>query len=247
MTEPILTLQLPTAEATQAAAARLGGVLRAGDLVLLSGELGAGKTTFTQGLGAGLGVRGGIISPTFVLSRVHPNLGSGPDLVHVDAYRLGSADELEDLDLEESMERSVTVVEWGEGRAEGLSESRLEVRLVRPVGDGSVHDGVVAPDGGASASAGVRAGAEEFGAVAGGGAVGGDAGGDIDVAGADGGGDDAAGDAAGDDAAGDGSPILAPWEQDETEDAVPRILVVNAVGPRWDARAREELVAALRG
>lgn len=248
MTEPLLTLQLPTAEATQAAAARLGGVLRAGDLVLLSGELGAGKTTFTQGLGAGLGVRGGIISPTFVLSRVHPNLGSGPDLVHVDAYRLGSADELEDLDLEESMERSVTVVEWGEGRAEGLSESRLEVRLVRPVGDGSVHDAVGSSDGAGSASAVAGAGVEEFGAVAGGGAAGVDAAG-AGGAGEDGGGDDAAaGDAAGDDAAaGDGSPTLAPWEQDETEDAVPRILVVNAVGPRWDARAREELVAALRG
>ena len=119
---------------TQALAARLGAVLRRGDLLLLTGELGAGKTTFTQGLGEGLGVRPGIISPTFVLVREHPSLGNGPDLVHVDAYRLGSEGEIDDIDLEATMDRAVTVVEWGHGLVEHLSDSRLEVTLIRAVG-----------------------------------------------------------------------------------------------------------------
>ena len=87
----------------------------AGDLVILSGDLGAGKTTLTQGIGAGLGVRGEITSPTFVIARVHPSLVGGPPLVHVDAYRLGGIDELDDLDLDTSLDDAVTVVEWGEG------------------------------------------------------------------------------------------------------------------------------------
>lgn len=134
MEEQRLSLELPTAAATQEAARRIGALLESGDLLVLVGELGAGKTTFTQGLGVGLGVRGGIISPTFVLARRHPSLNGGPDLVHVDAYRLGSAGELEDLDLVETMDRAVTVVEWGRGRAEGLSDSRLDLELIRPIG-----------------------------------------------------------------------------------------------------------------
>jgi tRNA threonylcarbamoyladenosine biosynthesis protein TsaE len=114
---------------------RLAAVLRAGDLVLLSGELGAGKTTLTQGIGAGLGVRGAVTSPTFVIARLHPPLDEGPALVHVDAYRLGSLAELDDLDLDTSLDESVTVVEWGEGRAEALSTDRLEVVLHRPRAD----------------------------------------------------------------------------------------------------------------
>ena len=102
---------------------RLAGLLRAGDLVVLSGPLGAGKTTLTQGLGDGLKVRGPITSPTFVIARVHPSLAGGPPLVHADAYRLGGLDELDDLDLDR--QGAVTVVEWGEGLAEGLSEDRL--------------------------------------------------------------------------------------------------------------------------
>lgn len=132
---------LDGAEATQAWAAELGTELRAGDVLILTGELGAGKTTFTQGLGAGLGVREGIISPTFVLSRIHPALASGPDLVHVDAYRLGSAGELLDLDLDATVDRSVTVVEWGRGMAEALAgfpddpdASWLELELIRAEG-----------------------------------------------------------------------------------------------------------------
>jgi tRNA threonylcarbamoyladenosine biosynthesis protein TsaE len=114
---------------------RLAGLLRAGDLITLSGPLGAGKTTLTQGIGAGLGVRGPITSPTFVIARVHPPLAGGPGtpLVHVDAYRLGSALELDDLDLDASTGTSVTVVEWGEGLAEGLADDRLEI-TIEPVG-----------------------------------------------------------------------------------------------------------------
>ncbi|MBB1260025.1 tRNA (adenosine(37)-N6)-threonylcarbamoyltransferase complex ATPase subunit type 1 TsaE [Streptomyces alkaliterrae] len=113
----------------------VAAVLRAGDLVLLSGELGAGKTTFTRGVGEGLGVRGAVTSPTFVIARVHPSLTGGPALVHVDAYRLGGGlDEMEDLDLDVSLTDSVVAVEWGEGRVEELSEDRLHVRIERAVG-----------------------------------------------------------------------------------------------------------------
>ena len=119
-------------EELQSAAAGLGSRLSAGDLLILTGELGAGKTTFTQGLGRGLGVREGIISPTFVLVRNHPSLSGGPALVHVDAYRLGSDAEIDDLDLESTLDDSVTVVEWGAGRVEHLADSRLHITLVRP-------------------------------------------------------------------------------------------------------------------
>lgn len=115
---------------------RLAKLLRAGDLVLLNGELGAGKTTLTRGLGEGLGVRGAVTSPTFVIARVHPSLGGGPPLVHVDAYRLGGGlEEMEDLDLDVSLPESVVVVEWGEGKVEELTEDRLHVAIHRAVGD----------------------------------------------------------------------------------------------------------------
>ncbi|MEW2133415.1 tRNA (adenosine(37)-N6)-threonylcarbamoyltransferase complex ATPase subunit type 1 TsaE [Streptomyces sp. NPDC005435] len=115
---------------------RLAGLLRAGDLVMLSGELGAGKTTLTRGLGEGLGVRGAVTSPTFVIARVHPSLVDGPPLVHVDAYRLsGGLDEMEDLDLDVSLPESVIVVEWGEGKVEELTDDRLEVLIDRATGD----------------------------------------------------------------------------------------------------------------
>jgi tRNA threonylcarbamoyladenosine biosynthesis protein TsaE len=132
-----LTLTLPDADATRDLGRRLAAVLRAGDLVLLSGDLGAGKTTLTQGIGAGLGVRGQVASPTFIIARVHPALGDGPDLVHVDAYRLGSLDEVDALDLDTSLEDSVTVVEWGTGKVETLSADRLEIDVRRPRGAGS--------------------------------------------------------------------------------------------------------------
>ncbi|MEV0120954.1 tRNA (adenosine(37)-N6)-threonylcarbamoyltransferase complex ATPase subunit type 1 TsaE [Streptomyces sp. NPDC050703] len=115
---------------------RLAKILRPGDLVMLTGELGAGKTTLTRGLGEGLGVRGAVTSPTFVIARVHPPLGAGPALVHVDAYRLGGGlDEMEDLDLDVSLTDSVIVVEWGDGKVEELSDDRLHVVIDRAVGD----------------------------------------------------------------------------------------------------------------
>ncbi|MEU4890806.1 tRNA (adenosine(37)-N6)-threonylcarbamoyltransferase complex ATPase subunit type 1 TsaE [Streptomyces sp. NPDC044780] len=125
---------------------RLAKLLRPGDLVLLTGELGAGKTTLTRGMGEGLGVRGAVTSPTFVIARVHPSLGDGPPLVHVDAYRLsGGLDEMEDLDLDVSLPDSVVAVEWGEGKVEGLSEDRLHVVIQRTVGsDPAVTDTMAA-------------------------------------------------------------------------------------------------------
>ncbi|GAA2970974.1 MULTISPECIES: tRNA (adenosine(37)-N6)-threonylcarbamoyltransferase complex ATPase subunit type 1 TsaE [Streptomyces] len=115
---------------------RIAAVLAPGDLVMLTGELGAGKTTLTRGLGEGLGVRGAVTSPTFVIARVHPPRGTGPALVHVDAYRLGGGlDEMEDLDLDVSLPESVVVVEWGDGKVEELAEDRLHVVIDRAVGD----------------------------------------------------------------------------------------------------------------
>ncbi|MDQ3616453.1 MAG: tRNA (adenosine(37)-N6)-threonylcarbamoyltransferase complex ATPase subunit type 1 TsaE [Actinomycetota bacterium] len=135
-----------SAEAARALGRRLAAVLRAGDLLILGGDLGAGKTTFTQGLGAGLDVRGDVTSPTFVIARVHPSAGRGPALVHVDAYRLGGIAELDDLDLDTSLEDAVTVVEWGEGLAEGLAETRLEVDIARARGMGPGVDPGADPD-----------------------------------------------------------------------------------------------------
>jgi tRNA threonylcarbamoyladenosine biosynthesis protein TsaE len=123
---------VPTAAAMRDMGRRLASLLRAGDLVVLSGPLGAGKTTLAQGIGTGLGVRGAVTSPTFVIARVHPSLDAGPALVHADAYRLGGRLEVDDLDLDASLEDSVTLVEWGEGLVEGLSSDRLEIEIARP-------------------------------------------------------------------------------------------------------------------
>ena len=137
------TFPAPDADAMRDLGRMVAERVHAGDVVVLSGELGAGKTTFTQGLGAGLGVRGDITSPTFVIARVHPSLGDGPALVHADAYRLGGIDELDDLDLDASLDEAVTVVEWGTGVAEGLADSRLEVRIARSTE--AVPDGELDP------------------------------------------------------------------------------------------------------
>ena len=123
------SVEVPTAADMRDLGERLAGLLRAGDLVVLSGSLGAGKTTLTQGIGAGLGVRGPVTSPTFVIARQHPSLRGGPGLVHADAYRLGSRAEVDDLDLDTDVATSVTVVEWGEGLVEDLAPSFLQVAI----------------------------------------------------------------------------------------------------------------------
>jgi len=130
----VVEVLLPDAEATAALGAHLAGVLRAGDLVILTGELGAGKTTLTQGLGTALGVRGRVSSPTFIIAREHAATGTGPGLIHVDAYRLTSLAEVDSLDLDSSMDEAVTVVEWGADLVEQLAQDRLEITLERPRG-----------------------------------------------------------------------------------------------------------------
>lgn len=133
----VLTADLPVAvdvpdtDAMHRLGHRLARVLLPGDLVIAAGDLGAGKTTLTQGIGGGLGVDGPIISPTFVISRVHRSRTGGPALVHVDAYRLGDLAEVDDLDLDESAAEAITVVEWGTGLAEGLADHRLEIDIRR--------------------------------------------------------------------------------------------------------------------
>jgi tRNA threonylcarbamoyladenosine biosynthesis protein TsaE len=171
---PRISLTVSTAARMRELGRRLASVLRAGDLVILSGGLGTGKTTLTKGIGDGLGVRGPITSPTFVIARVHPPVAGahaagasgggvsgggvsgggsaglwltgwrpGPALVHVDAYRLGSALELDDLDLDTDVASAVTVVEWGEGLAEGLSADRLEITITLvAAGDAGMADAV---------------------------------------------------------------------------------------------------------
>ena len=124
------TTRIATDAAMRDLGRQLAALLRAGDLVILTGPLGAGKTTLVQGIGAGLGVRGPVTSPTFVIARVHPVVsGSGPALVHADAYRLGSIIEVDDLDLDTDAAAAVTVVEWGAGLAEGLAQDRLEISI----------------------------------------------------------------------------------------------------------------------
>lgn len=145
MTDPI-RVRTDDAEGSRAVARALAAHLRAGDLLVLDGPLGAGKTTFTQGLGEALGVRGAVASPTFVISRVHPSLGAGPALVHVDAYRLASGFDIDDLDLEADLDGAVTVIEWGRDRVEHLADSHLLIELGRSmVLDG---DGDLGPDAG---------------------------------------------------------------------------------------------------
>ncbi len=130
-----LEVVMPDADATEAFGRDLAGLIRRGDVVILTGQLGAGKTTLTRGIGAGLGVRGDVTSPTFVISRLHPSLSGRPALLHVDAYRLGDGAELDDLDLDAFADDAVTVVEWGEGVAEALSEHRLRVNVGRSHGE----------------------------------------------------------------------------------------------------------------
>jgi tRNA threonylcarbamoyladenosine biosynthesis protein TsaE len=142
-----LEIAVPTAAAMQGLGRQLAALLRPGDLVVLAGGLGAGKTTLVRGIGAGLGVRGPVTSPTFVIARIHPSLAGGPSLVHADAYRLGSPAEVDDLDLDADLDTSVTVVEWGGGLVEGLAAARLDITITPlPTGPGPGADGGTGED-----------------------------------------------------------------------------------------------------
>ncbi|HEY3925437.1 MAG TPA: tRNA (adenosine(37)-N6)-threonylcarbamoyltransferase complex ATPase subunit type 1 TsaE [Acidothermaceae bacterium] len=132
-----MIVEIPTAQDMRDLGTRLARILKPGDLVVLDGPLGAGKTTLAQGIGAGLGVRGDVTSPTFVIARVHPSLAGGPPLVHADAYRVDGPLEIDDLDLDASMPDSVTIVEWGKGLVEGLAADRLDIEISRTVGSES--------------------------------------------------------------------------------------------------------------
>lgn len=124
-------MRIPTAEDMHALGVQLGRLLGAGDLVLLDGPLGAGKTTLTRGIGEGLGVRGPITSPTFVIARHHPSLTDGPGLVHVDAYRVQTWNELEDLGIAFDLDRNVVVAEWAARRLDGIADACLTVHIAR--------------------------------------------------------------------------------------------------------------------
>ena len=137
MTQPIASYEVSTRDAdqTRAFGEDLGRILAAGDLLMLSGGLGAGKTTLTQGIGVGMGVRGRVASPTFIVARVHPSLSGGPDITDLN--------DLETLDLDSSLDEAVTVVEWGEGKTEAMSDERLSIEVRRASGGEAAHDGDV--------------------------------------------------------------------------------------------------------
>ena len=143
MTQPIASYEVSTRDAdqTRAFGEDLGRILAAGDLLMLSGGLGAGKTTLTQGIGVGMGVRGRVASPTFIVARAHPSLSGGPDLIHADAYRITDLNDLETLDLDSSLDEAVTVVEWGEGKTEAMSDERLSIEVRRASGGQADTDG----------------------------------------------------------------------------------------------------------
>jgi tRNA threonylcarbamoyladenosine biosynthesis protein TsaE len=127
----LFSLSVTDADAMEDLGRRIGSACRAGDLVILDGPLGAGKTTLARGIGDALRVRGPITSPTFVISRIHPSLDGGASMIHVDAYRLADAAEIDDLDLDSAMPDAVTVVEWGAGRVEGLASDPLILHFTR--------------------------------------------------------------------------------------------------------------------
>jgi tRNA threonylcarbamoyl adenosine modification protein YjeE len=124
--------EIATSDAMERLGLHIGEQLQAGDLLVLTGPLGAGKTTLTRGLAEGLGVRGPVQSPTFVIARTHPSLVGGAPLVHVDAYRLGSAAELDDLDID--FTHSVVVIEWGREMASSVADAWWDIEIERPVG-----------------------------------------------------------------------------------------------------------------
>lgn len=126
----MISIQTHSRTQTQDLAQKLATKLKAGDVLLLSGNLGAGKTTFTQGLAKTLQVKGNVTSPTFVIARLHKSLQNGPDLLHVDAYRLNSLAEIQDLDLISDLSHAVVVVEWPREMVNDLSEDPIIIELV---------------------------------------------------------------------------------------------------------------------
>lgn len=146
MSERSFAVLTQTPAQTRAVGKAIGALFGPGDLVILSGGLAAGKTTLTQGIAEGVGVRGPITSPTFVIARTHPSLrpGGGPAMVHVDAYRLGGVDELDDIDLDTDLGSAVTIVEWGAGLADQLSVDRLLIAL-EPVPEQRLDDSAPTP------------------------------------------------------------------------------------------------------
>ncbi|GAB3042789.1 tRNA (adenosine(37)-N6)-threonylcarbamoyltransferase complex ATPase subunit type 1 TsaE [Sediminivirga luteola] len=221
-----LRVEIADAAAMRSCALRLAGLLRAGDLLILTGGLGAGKTTFTQGLAEGLGVRGRVTSPTFIVAREHRPRADGPGLVHVDAYRLSGPEELDDLDLDSQLSGAVVVVEWGEGKAEQLAASRLEVVIdreaLREAEEPVRQEDRRSADAAGSGDPCVRGtGVRPAGGIA------------LEKDGTD------RADAA--------EPEAAPGEHGLTDVLdEPRLLTVRAVGDAWAAR-REALAAALAG
>ena len=129
MSKTLAKLQISTAEEMNEFGIKLASILKAGDLVILTGPLGAGKTTFTRGVGEGLKAIGNVSSPTFVIARTHKREASDTPLVHVDAYRLSSVHEFDDLDVD--VEKSIVLVEWGRGFAEELADSWLDIEIER--------------------------------------------------------------------------------------------------------------------
>jgi tRNA threonylcarbamoyl adenosine modification protein YjeE len=129
LSSELAKFQISTAEEMNEFGIRVAGLLKAGDLVILTGPLGAGKTTFTRGVGEGLKAIGNVSSPTFVIARTHKRENSSVSLVHVDAYRLSSVHEFDDLDID--IENSIVLVEWGRGFAEALADSWLDIEIER--------------------------------------------------------------------------------------------------------------------
>lgn len=146
MSKELAKLQISTAEDMHEFGSKLAGILKAGDLVILTGPLGAGKTTFTRGVGEGLRAIGNVSSPTFVIARTHKRENSEVPLVHVDAYRLSSLHEFDDLDID--IDHSIVLVEWGRGFAEELAESWLDIEIGRDhTGESDIRDVTVTAHG----------------------------------------------------------------------------------------------------
>jgi tRNA threonylcarbamoyl adenosine modification protein YjeE len=146
VSKELAKLQISTAEDMHEFGSKLAGILKAGDLVILTGPLGAGKTTFTRGVGEGLQAIGNVSSPTFVIARTHKRENSKVPLVHVDAYRLNSVHEFDDLDID--IDHSIVLVEWGRGFAEELAESWLDIEIGRDhTGESDIRDVTITAHG----------------------------------------------------------------------------------------------------